>query len=317
MTPRVRELVRGLAFPEGPVVDDDGAVLVSEMAGGRVIRIAPDGTTAVVAETGGGPNGLGQLPDGRLLVCQGGGSRWQTRPWPFDLPGSVDLTLPAGPAEDALIPQVQLIDRDGAVTTLTDRFVGVDGVERALGRPSDVCVDAEGGFWMTDGGASHGRDRGLSGVLYGAPDRAPGTPLREVLYPLEMPNGVALSADGTRLYVTETRTRRVWELGVGSRGRIEAARGFATVPSGGPMNFGGADGVCVDDAGRVIVATLGTGGVTVFSPNGEQLGALVLDDPMTSNAVFDPTSRSLFVTLGSTGTVVAIDDWPAGVVADQ
>jgi gluconolactonase len=116
------------------------------------------------------------------------------------------------------------------------------------------------------------------------------------------------------VYVTETRTRRVWELGVGLGGRVESARGFATVPSGGPMNFGGADGVCVDDAGRVIVATLGTGGVTVFAPDGAQVGALVLDDRMTSNAVFDPASRSLFVTLGSSGTVVALDGWPAGVV---
>jgi gluconolactonase len=310
----VRELARGLAFPEGPVVGDDGAVLVSEMEAGRVTRIAPDGTTATAAETGGGPNGLGRLPDGRVLVCQGGGSRWERRSWPFDLPGSIELALPAGPADDALTPQVQVIAPDGTVTTLTDRFVGVDGVERALGRPSDICVDAAGGFWITDGGASHGRDRGLSGVLHGAPGLTPGTPLREVLYPLEMPNGIALSPDGSRLYVTETRTRRVWELGVGSGGRIEAARGLATVPSGGPMNFGGADGVCVDDRGRVIVATLGTGGVTVFSPSGEQVGALVLDDPMTSNAVYDPASRSLVVTLGSTGRVVAIDDWPAGVV---
>jgi gluconolactonase len=279
-----------------------------------VTRLAPDRTTEVVAEMGGGPNGLGRLPDGRLLVCQGGGSRWQTRPWPFDLPGSVDLTLPAGPADDALTPQVQTIDRHGVVTTLTDRLVGVDGVERQLGRPSDVCVDAEGGFWMTDGGASHGRDRGMSGLLYGAPDLELGAPLREVLYPLEMPNGVALSRDGAHVYVTETRTRRVWKLGVAPGGRIESARGFATVPSGGPMNFGGADGVCVDDAGRVIVATLGTGGVTVFAPDGAQVGALVLDDRMTSNAVFDPTSRSLFVTLGSSGTVVVVDDWPAGVV---
>jgi gluconolactonase len=315
VTARVRELARGLAFPEGPIVDDDG-LLVSEMAAGRVTRLAPDGTTEVVAETGGGPNGLGRLPDGRLLVCQGGGSRWQTRPWPFDLPGSVDLTLPAGPADDALTPQVQVIDPDGTVTTLTDRFVGVDGVERPLGRPSDVCVDAEGGFWMTDGGASHGRDRRMSGLLYGAPDLALGAPLREVLYPLEMPNGVALSRDGAHVYVTETRTRRVWALGVAPGGRVESARGFATVPSGGPMNFGGADGVCVDDAGRVIVATLGTGGVTVFSPAGELLGALVLDDRMTSNVVFDPTSPSLFVTLGSTGAVLVIDDWPAGVVSD-
>jgi gluconolactonase len=314
VTARVRELARGLQFPEGPVVDADGSVLVSEMAAGRVTRIAPDGTAGVFAETGGGPNGLGRLPDGRLLVCQGGGSRWHTRPWPFDLPGSVDLTLPAGPADDALTPQVQVVDRDGSVSTLTARFVGIDGVERPLGRPSDCCVDRDGGFWMTDGGASHGRERGLSGLLYGAPDLAPGAPLREVLYPLEMPNGVALSADGTLLYVTETRTRRVWELTIAADGRIGAARGLATVPSGGPMNFGGADGLCVDGEGRVVVATLGTGGVTVLSPHGEVLGALVLDDRMTSNAVFDPATGSLYVTLGSTGVVAVVDDWPAGVV---
>jgi gluconolactonase len=316
VTPRVRELARGLAFPEGPLVTGDGGVIVSEMAAGQVTRVRPDGTTEIVARTGGGPNGLGRLPDGRLVVCQGGGSRWRSRPWPFDLPGSVDLELPAGPSDDALTPQVQTIAADGTVSTLTRSFIGVDGVERPLGRPSDLCVDGAGGFWMTDGGASHGRDRALTGMLYGAPGLEPGTPLQEVLYPLEMPNGVTLSPDGTRLYATETRTRRVWEFTLGPRGVIESARGFATVPSGGPMNFGGADGLCVDDKGRVVVATLGTGGVTVFSPDGQIAGAHVLDDRMTTNAAFDMSNRSLVVTLATTGKVVTIDDWPVGVVRD-
>ncbi len=315
MTARVRELARGLQFPEGPVVEADGSVLVSEMAGGRVTRVRADGSTELVASTGGGPNGLARRPDGTLLVCQGGGSRWQARPWPFDLPGSVDLVLPAGAADDALTPQVQVVEPDGTVTTLTERFVGVDGVERPLGRPSDVCVDADGGFWMTDGGAGHGRDRALTGILYGAAGLAPGEPLREVLYPLEMPNGVARSLDGTRLYVTETRTRRVWELTLAPGETVERARGFVTVPSGGPMNFGGADGICVDGDGRVVVATLGTGGVTVFSPDGELLGALVLDDPMTTNAAFDPSAGALVVTLATSGRVVVVDDWPVGVIA--
>jgi gluconolactonase len=313
----LRELARGLRFPEGPLIEPDGSVLVSEMAGGVVTRVRPDGTTDLVATTGGGPNGLGRLPDGTLLACQGGGSCWQSRPWPFELPGAVDLTLPAGPADDSLRPQVQAIGADGSVRTLTQTFVGVDGIERPLGRPSDLCVDSDGGFWMTDGGASRGRDRALTGVLYGAPGLTPGEPLREVLYPLEMPNGVALSLDGSRLYATETRTRRVWEFTLSPGGVIERARGFATVPSGGPMNFGGADGICVDGDGRVVVATLGTGGVTVFSPHGELLGALVLDDRMTTNAAFDAASGALMVTLATRGRVVVVDDWPRGVVADR
>jgi gluconolactonase len=314
VTPRVRELASGLAFPEGPLVTGDGGVVVSEMAAGRITHVRADGSTEVVAVTGGGPNGLGRLPDGTMLVCQGGGSRWQARPWPFDLPGSVDLVLPAGPADDGLKPQVQIVGVDGSVTTLTESFVGVDGVERPLGRPSDVCVDGDGGFWMTDGGASHGRDRALTGLLYGTPGTTPGTPLHEVLYPLEMPNGVALSGDGRRLYATETRTRRVWEFVLAPGGAIKQARGFATVPSGGPMNFGGADGICVDDGGRVVVATLGTGGITVYSPDGEQLGALVLDERMTTNAAYDAVSGCLFVTLATTGRVVVIDDWPPDAI---
>jgi gluconolactonase len=315
VTARLRELARGLQFPEGPVIEPDGSVLVSEMAAGRVTRVRPDGTLDAVATTGGGPNGLARLPDGTLLVCQGGGSRWQRRPWPFALPGSVELILPAGPADDALVPQVQAIDGDGGVRTLTATFVGTDGVERPLGRPSDVCVDADGGFWMTDGGANHGRDRALTGVLYGRPGLSPGEPLREVLYPLEMPNGVALSPDGTRLYATETRTRRVWELRLAPGGIVQEAGGLATVPSGGPLNFGGADGVCVDGDGRVVVATLGTGGVTVFAPDGRPLGSLVLDDRMTTNVAFDARAGSMYVTLATQGTLVAVDGWPNGVVA--
>ena len=215
----------------------------------------------------------------------------------------------AGASADALTPQVQSVDSRGEVTSLATDFVGIDGVRRPLGRPSDLCVDSEGGFWMTDGGSAHGRDRTLSGVLYGRPGLEPGEPLLEVLYPLEMPNGVALSPDGSLLYVTETRTRRVWELTLAPGGRIERARGLATVPSGGPLNFGGADGLCVDADGRLVVATLGTGGVTVFSPEGERLGALILDDRMTTNAAFASTTDTLFVTLGTRGQLVAVENW--------
>jgi gluconolactonase len=81
------------------------------------------------------------------------------------------------------------------------------------------------------------------------------------------------------------------------------------------MNFGGADGICVDAEGRVVVATLGTGGVTVFSSEGDLLGSLVLDDPMTTNAAFDATTGALVVSLASSGTVVVVDEWPRGVVS--
>jgi len=81
------------------------------------------------------------------------------------------------------------------------------------------------------------------------------------------------------------------------------------VPSGGPMNFGGADGLCVAGDGTIIVATVGTGGVTAFSPDGQLLGAIVADDPMTTNVALSRDGRSLFITLASSGRLIVVDDW--------
>ena len=53
---------------------DDGSVLLVEMFGPRVTRIAPDGTRTTVAEIPGGPNGAAIGPDGALYLCNNGGS---------------------------------------------------------------------------------------------------------------------------------------------------------------------------------------------------------------------------------------------------
>lgn len=301
----IRCMTDGLAFPESPVVYPDGSVVLSEMAAGRITRVRQDGTTETVADVGGGPNGVGLLPDGRLVVCQNGGSTFGIGFWPYDLDGSARLYRPVGAAANPVTPQLQLVDNDGSVRTLATEFVARGGRTVSLVRPSDVCVDAEGGFYVTDGGTTSDRSRSMTGLLYGTVDGG----LEEIVYPLEMPNGVATSPDGGRVYVAETRTRRVWEFDVAAPGRIAGGRGLATVPSGGPLNIGGADGLCVAGDGVVLVATLGAGGVTAFTPAGELLGALPLDDPMTTNLALSADERTLYLTLASSGRLVAVDDW--------
>ncbi|GAT14654.1 gluconolactonase [Mycolicibacterium thermoresistibile] len=298
-------LAQGLAFPESPIAEADGSVLVSEIAGGCITRVRPDGTTEKVADTGGGPNGIARLPDGRLVVCQNGGSTFGVGSWPYDLPGATKLFRPIGPATAPLTPQLQVIDADGRIETLTTEFIARNGQRLPLVRPSDVCVDSSGGYYVTDGGTIRGRSREMTGLLYAGLDGV----LREIVYPLEMPNGVALSPDESKLYVAETRTRRIWEFGLDEPGVIGSARGLATVPSGGPLNVGGADGLCVDSAGRILVATLGTGGVTVFSAAGELLGAIEADDPMTTNMTLSPDETRLYVTLASSGRILVVEDW--------
>ena len=66
----------GLRFPEGPVPMPDGSVLLVEIARGTLTRVAPDGELSVVAELGGGPNGLAIGPDGAAYVCNNGGFEW-------------------------------------------------------------------------------------------------------------------------------------------------------------------------------------------------------------------------------------------------
>ncbi len=40
----IHTVTTGLLFPEGPVFDADGSVLVPEIEGGSVTRVRPDGT---------------------------------------------------------------------------------------------------------------------------------------------------------------------------------------------------------------------------------------------------------------------------------
>ena len=55
--------------PEDVLVDGEGRVLTG-VADGRILRLAPDNRRVeVLADTGGRPLGLEWLPDGGLLVC--------------------------------------------------------------------------------------------------------------------------------------------------------------------------------------------------------------------------------------------------------
>ena len=100
---KIREIARGLQFPEGPVALDDGSVLLVEIARGTLTRVDADGKTSVVAECGGGPNGAAIGPDGAVYVCNNGGC--------FDWHDRFGLLVPGSPPPEGCLTTWTLVMR--------------------------------------------------------------------------------------------------------------------------------------------------------------------------------------------------------------
>lgn len=289
---QVREVTGGLQFPEGPVALADGSVLVVEIQRGTLSRVHPDGTIAVVAECGGGPNGAAIGPDGAVYVCNNGGFEWHERG---------GETLPGRQPRDYIGGRIQRVGFDG---TVTDLYTEVDGHQ--LRGPNDLVFDAHGGFYFTDLGKTRQRERDCGGLYYATTD---GTRVDEVAYPLTEPNGVGLSPDGSRVYIAETTTGRVWYWDVDGPGQLRRGSG----PAGGTLlhGLGGyqrLDSLAVDSDGNVCVATLETGAITVIAPDGrivDVVRPLEHDSHVTNICFGGPDLRTAYITSSGKGKLLA------------
>jgi gluconolactonase len=291
------EVTSGLAFPEGPIAMPDGTVIVVEMFGPRLTRIHPDGTKETIAEIPGGPNGAAVGPDGAVYICNNGG-----RYVPVDIGG---LCLPGPPDMDRYFGgRIQRVDLESG--EVTDLYTEVAG--NPLWAPNDLVFDADGGFYFTDHGLSHGRDAHLSGICYG---RADGSEVREIVFPSHEPNGIGLSPQGDKLYWAETWTGRVMQRDVTGPGQLAPVAPLdVSVCLHGFPGMQLLDSLAVDSDGNVCVASLVNGGVSVVSPKGELLDFLPTGDPLTTNVCFGgPDLRTAYVTLSGTGRLVKTD-WP-------
>jgi gluconolactonase len=295
----VREIASGLRFPEGPVAMSDGSVVLVEIGGGTVARVTPDGKTEVVAEPGGGPNGAALGPDAKLYVCNNGRA--------FDYVEIEGLNVPRQPPQSYEGGRIERVDLDsGAVEVL---YTECDG--RPLRAPNDLVFDGQGGFYFTDHGLREERTSDRTGVFYAATD---GARIAEVVFPLDAPNGVGLSPDGSRIYVAETYTACVWWWEVAGPGDVRPAPGL--LPHGGTLlarlpGFQFLDSLGIDGEGNVCVATLGSGGITSLSPeDGSVVDFAETGDILTTNVCWGGDGlRTAYVTLSGTGRLGAID-WP-------
>jgi gluconolactonase len=225
-----------------------------------------------------------------VFVCNNGGFEW-TEIGGLTLPGNQPASYTGGS-----IQRVNLAT--GAFETV---YTECDGIP--LRGPNDLVFDAAGGFWFTDHGKLRERERDRTGVFYAQPD---GSSIREAIFPLDSPNGVGLSPDGSRLYVAETHTGRLFEWELSAPGEIAAG----SPPNGrlvaGLPGHQLLDSLAVDADGNICVGTIINGGITIISPDGADVAHVPFPDPLVTNIAFGGADRSTaFVTLSATGRLVA------------
>lgn len=293
------EVASGLKFPEGPIAMNDGSVILVEMFGPRITRIRPDGSKETVAEIVGGPNGAAIGPDGALYLCNNGGCFTEIDFGGLCFPGPFDRSKYVG-------GRIQKVDLStGAVT---DLYTSCDG--RPLRAPNDLVFDAHGGFYFTDHGIrdNEARTSDLTAIYYA---KADGSSIREIAFPVEGPNGIGLSPDGSTLYYAETHNGRVFKRAIVSPGELApTAPGDTSSVLCGLPGLQLLDSLAVDGAGNVCVATLVNGGVTVISPSGEILRHVPTGDLLTTNICFAADgSSTAWITLSGTGRLVKTS-WP-------
>ncbi|MGN7800328.1 SMP-30/gluconolactonase/LRE family protein [Leifsonia sp. 22587] len=230
-------LASGLRVPEGPALTRDGLILFTEQTAGRVSALTPAGVEEF-AYVGGAPNSCTPGARDEVYVCQNGG------------------VVGAWRSSDPRTPSMQVIKADGVETVAAS----VSG--NPLWAPNDLAFGPDGRLYFTDPAQPFDPERRLDrGYLYAL--GAVNERVAEVggVYC----NGIGFSPQGELIWV-ESYTRAVRAIRDGRPVTL------CILPDGHVP-----DGFAVAADGRIFVASCGSHGISVVSPEGEYLGLILLD----------------------------------------
>ena len=252
---------------EGPVGAPGGdGILFCERNLDRISKVDSQGNLTSFVERSNRSNGLGFDPKGRLISVQRAANN----------------------------EKVGVLYPPGSEATLADNYQGTK-----FNALNDLVIDRRGGIYFTD----------TAGVYYLSPSGA----LTKVSTDIKNPNGVELSPDEKTAYANDKDGLYLLAYDVKADGTLTNRRKFGTyksltVPGHTDPRLAednGADGLAVDNDGRVYAAT--NLGVEVFSPKGEHLGVIpigiwggeqsMLRKPQ--NLAFSGADRKTLYTVGS------------------
>lgn len=213
-------------------------------------------------------------------------------------PGAGPAAVARGAGDDLWLTaydsnQIICIGRDGTTRTVLDQ----DHDGKALIGPNDLVMDRAGGLYFTASGVFE-LDAPIQGKVY---YRAPTGDLREVAGGIHYANGVAISGDGSTLFVSEHFRNRVLSYDVGQDGTLSESQVFAELGSVAPpprVNDPrlGPDGLKVTSSGVVLIAQYGGGRIIAVRADGTLDGVFEVPYPYTTNVALEPSERSMWVT---------------------
>lgn len=242
----------GYGFTEGPQWVPDAGVL-RFTAGDTIFEVDADDEVTPFRQPSREANGLALDPQGRLL------------------------------AAEAQARRVTRTEADGTVTPIADRFEG-----HQLNQPNDIVVRSDGTVYFTDptfgDPAVAAAELDFRGVFRISPTGELTAERRGAVE--EAPNGVALSPDERRLYVSDYTGDRVWVFDVAADGTLSEARPFVQAVR--------PDGLAVDLDGNLFVAA--DDGVAVFARDGKPWGVIAVPEVPANCAFGGAESRTLYIT---------------------
>jgi sugar lactone lactonase YvrE len=239
-------VVDGLSWPES-LRWHAGALWISDVHHFRVARFDAGAPLQIVATAPGRPSGMAFTPDGRLLLATALDKKlWWVRP-----SGELDLA----------------VDLSGQVS----------------GVLNDMIVDALGRAWVGDTGFDllRGETPRPGALLTWQPGEAAAT---VAAADIEFPNGMAISPDGSTLFLAETFGRRITAFDMAVGGRLERRRVHASLTER-------PDGLCLDAAGALWVPLLWQQELQRIASTGEVLERIQFESERVISCVLGGSDR--------------------------
>jgi gluconolactonase len=267
----VELLVGDISAAEGPAFDRVGNLYFVDWEQSSVVKLTPDGEKSEFFNTGGIPAGLAFHPDGSLYVAD----------------------------EGANIHGILRISADGAESKiLVNEYQGVP-----LNGANDLVFDRNGVLYFSDPWQSSAENP-VGGFYRLFPDGR----LEQLDSGLAFPNGVALDAGESYVYLAETYRNRILRYPISSDGSIGSRQIWAEV--GIPP---GADGMAFDVDGFLFVAHFSGQAVDVFGHNGKLVDQIRVPGKQPTNVAFGgPDNRTLVITEVETHAVYRVQLSVAG-----